>query len=239
MDHPAPRALSIGCGWGDLDRKGYEVGLFSYCLGIDVSEGALQIASDLAKKTGYPLEYQVADLNNPALRDRYNAFDLVFANASLHHIQNLERLFVAIDAVLKPGGMFFFHEYVGPSRFQWKPKTIEIADRILGVLPKRLHPGGDRIRRMTYDNFSNGDPSEAVHSEEIMSISMLFFDLLEIAEEGTTLTHPLLNDIMRYFDEDNEMEEAILRLIFLIEEILIQEHVLESDTKLAIFRKRA
>ena len=45
-----------------------------------------------------------------------------------------------------------------------------------------------------------------------------------MVDGGTTLTHPLLNEIIRYFDEDDETEAAILRLIFLLEEILIKSN---------------
>jgi O-antigen biosynthesis protein len=237
-DRPAEFALSIGSGWGDLDRTGYEVGLFRRCLGFDLSEGAVQRARTLALQLGHPLAYEVADLNRLSLQGRYGPFDLIFANASLHHIQELERLFEQVEAVLAPDGLFFFHEYVGPSRFQWRPKTLAICTRILDILPKRLRGHVDQIHRPTFAQFVNGDPSEAVHSEEIISIASMFFDLIEVVDGGTTLTQPLLNDIIRYFDEDAETEATILRLIFLLEEILIQEHVLESDTKLVVFRKR-
>lgn len=235
---PAPQALSIGCGFGDLDRQAYQDGLFQHCLGLDIAEGAIRTAAERAKAADYPIEYAVADLNNPAFRGRLGPFDLIYANASLHHVGQLEQLFSEIAAVLKPDGLFFFHEYVGPSRFQWRPKTLDIANRIQELLPERLHPGRSQIGRMTFDQFVNGDPSESVHSEEIPSIARMFFNILEEANGGTTLTNPLLNDIIRYFDEDHELEGTILRLIFLFEEILMEENVLDSDYKLIICRKR-
>jgi SAM-dependent methyltransferase len=232
---PAQYALSIGCGWGEQDYYAYEKGLCLRLHGIDISDGAIRQAKEQATRLGWPLTYAVEDLNRVELSGTYG---LIFANAALHHVDKLERLYGAIANVLAPDGIFFFHEYCGPSRFQWTDKQLDICNRILALLPPRLRGHFHKVERMAYSGFSNGDPSEAIHSEEIVSLARLFFDVIEVRNGGTTLTQPLLNECIRYFKEDDETEATIIRLIFLLEEILIEEKVLESDTKLVVCQKR-
>ncbi len=95
------KVLDIGSGGGRDSRffaeHGFEV------IGIDYSEK--MIAGAQAIVSG--VDYQVMDFEN--LTFQSNAFDAVWANASLHHIPkaNLLNVLTKIYAILKTEGIFF------------------------------------------------------------------------------------------------------------------------------------
>ena len=101
------RALEIGCGSGTgairLAKLGYTVH------GIDISQGAVEVARQLAESHG------LSDrcFFNPSPAECLNwpdsHFDLVIGIDVLHHIE-INKALVEIDRVLKPGGVAIFHE---------------------------------------------------------------------------------------------------------------------------------
>ena len=237
-DRKADHALSIGCGIGNYDRVLFKAGFFKSATCIDVSDGAIKTAIKEARTENLPLTYYASDLNQGLPRRVKGPFELVYAVASLHHIDALERILLECHNVLTSDGLFIFQEYCGPSRFQWKQKTLAIANAILDILPPELKGPVEKVCRPPYAEFVQYDPSEAVRSAEIMDLTAMFFDIVAIHDIGFTITHPLLNPILRYFDDSNPLHSTIARLIFLLEETLIDEGVIEADTKVVVARKR-
>jgi SAM-dependent methyltransferase len=232
------RALSIGCGIGSWDRAFYKEGWFREAVCTDISDGAVATAASVAEAEGLPLRYIAADLNRGLPEGAEGPFDLIYAVAALHHIDALESLLSACHDRLTADGLLIFQEYCGPSRFQWKPKTLALANAILDLLPPELKGPIERIKRPPYSEFVEYDPSESVRSAEIMDLTAMFFDIVEVQDIGFTLTQPLLNPILRHFDDANPLHGAIAKLIFLFEETLIDEGVIEADTKVVVARKR-
>jgi 2-polyprenyl-3-methyl-5-hydroxy-6-metoxy-1,4-benzoquinol methylase len=232
------RALSIGCGIGSMDRAFIKRGMFGQALGLDASDGAIATAQKEADADGLALTYRTADLNQGLPKDASGPFDLIYGVASFHHIDALERLLGDCAARLAPDGLFMFYEYCGPSRFQWKTKTLEIANAILDLLPPELRGQKNCISRPPHSEFLQFDPSESVRSAEIIDLTTMFFEPIVIKNIGFTLTHPLLNPILCHFDDTNPYHTAIARLIFLLEELLIDSGALDADTKFVLARKR-
>ena len=90
-----------------------------------------------------------------------DAYDVVFAHQSLHHVAKLEKLFRAVLRALRPDGLFYLDEYVGPSREQWNARTFATLPRAVRTYPRGAAPrlrlaaadrgrgpvGGDPLRR--------------------------------------------------------------------------------------------
>ena len=57
------------------------------------------------------------DLNAEGLPE--DLYDTVRTSGSMHHIENLDFCFRNIRRSLKPGGLLWLNDYVGPNRFQW------------------------------------------------------------------------------------------------------------------------
>ena len=85
------------------------------------------------------------DLNTEALPQ--NVYDAVLTTGSMHHVENLDFCFRNIRRALKPGGLLWLNDYVGPNQFQWSDAQMRLADELLALVPKtwRLR---DRVHRV-------------------------------------------------------------------------------------------
>jgi SAM-dependent methyltransferase len=133
---PLERIASLGCGEGILERRLNEMGVFKHCDAFDISPVALERARAEAKARGMSnIAYRTADLNTLTLP--CCSYQAVFAESSIHHVQNLEWLFGQIQRALVPGGWLFANEYVGPSRFQFPDAQLRAMNAALQLLPDR------------------------------------------------------------------------------------------------------
>lgn len=233
-----PLALSLGCGLGAADRDLYKGNLFHELIGLDISPGAVEKANAAALEATMPANYYVADLNHGIPQHVPGKFDLVYSIACLHHIADLEGLYASIADRLADDGYLMFLEYCGPSRLQWREKVLRIANDILAIMPPELKGDVAKIVRPAIDVFRNHDPSESIRSGDVVDLAHLFFDVVAVKEVGFTLTHVMLSPILRFFDDSNPTHTAIVRLIFLMDELLIDNGVIEADTKIVIARRK-
>ena len=130
--------LSLCCGFGVVERHfASKLPGVKHCLGVDVAEGALETARERAASAGIQgISYQCADLNNfPWESEKY---DLVIANGALHHLSNLEGAFEGIRRTLKPGGLLYACEYVGPSYQDHAARQLEIINAAAFLVPPEL-----------------------------------------------------------------------------------------------------
>jgi trans-aconitate 2-methyltransferase len=97
------RVLDLGCGSGELTRALHEKLGAAHTLGIDSSEAMLARAAPLA---GGGLEFAPARIEQWPTD---GAWDLVYANASLHWIEEQPRLLARLRGMLAPGGQLAFH----------------------------------------------------------------------------------------------------------------------------------
>jgi SAM-dependent methyltransferase len=156
------RAVSLGCGDGALERDLRRKSLCRFLLGIDLSAGALALAVTRARTEGVQhIAYVRQDLNALALPER--AFDAAFFHQALHHVDDLERCLAEVAASLKPRGMLYLDEYVGPSRSEWKRSLLVEAEAVYQSLPRTL-----RRRRRLALPLDWRDPSEAIRSSDIL-----------------------------------------------------------------------
>lgn len=100
------RALDAACGVGvnaiHLARHGLRV------FGLDISEYALQLAMERAKKVGFNIELAVVDLSKPWLPSQF--FDVI---TNFHF---LERATIPVfRKALKPGGFILFETFTAAS----------------------------------------------------------------------------------------------------------------------------
>ena len=230
---PIVRALSLGCGFGalerDLRRRGWIEAIDAY----DLAEGAIQEARRLACEAGISgIRYHVADLDTMEIERA--SVDAVFAHSSVHHVQELERLYEVVHAALKPGGIFHLHEFVGPTRFQWTDMQLELVNGFLDSLPARLRrlPSGapkGRMTRPTIEEMIAADPSEAIRSSEVISALEPCFDIVEERRTGGALLHLALGDIAQNFNPDSTQDRQVLEHLFALEDRMMAEGTIGSD----------
>lgn len=157
------RALSLGCGEGALERDLLSKGLCRTVVGIDVSRRALDLARRAATAGGFDgVSYRWGDLNRLELPAR--SAHAVFFHQSLHHVEALDHCLATAASAIRPGGLAYFDEYVGPARREWSRELLREAQNTFRELP----PGIRRSRRLRLP-VDRWDPTEAVRSSDILT----------------------------------------------------------------------
>ncbi|MCS6318173.1 MAG: class I SAM-dependent methyltransferase [Nitrospira sp.] len=128
------RSLSVCCGDGAHEIQLYTSGKVRFVSGVDLSEGAITQAIGRFEAVGSPQDryrFEVRDVNALTID---GTFDLILSTGALHHTTNLEALLATVERALEPNGYFIVVEFIGPNRFQWTDRQIEIANQVLSVL---------------------------------------------------------------------------------------------------------
>lgn len=240
----ALKCLSLGCGIGNLERHLLSLGFFRQIDAVDISEESISQAKKTACKMNFKVKYKISDLNSIKLPQ--NKYDVVFANMSLHHVKNLESLFIKIEECLVNDGLFILNEYVGPNQFQYNKKQVGIINEIIELLPKqyRKRVTDDKTLKPFFvppsiEYMNENDPSEAIRSSDILKYSNEYFEVLEKKDYGGTITHMLLQDIAGNFHANNPKDKFAIEMITYVEKILIKEKFINSDFSFLILRKKS
>ena len=239
---PIGHAVSLGCGFGALERSLASRGIVHEIDAYDLAEGAIAAARRSAEQCGLgKLRYHVADLETVDLPE--GVVDVVFAQSSVHHIERLDALFAKVSALLRPGGLFHVNEFVGPNRFQWTDRQIELVNDWLRRLPPRLRrlPNG-QLRplqgRATVAAMIAADPSEAVRSADIIPRLHAHFDIVDHRDLGGALLHLALSGIAQNFSEAVAEDRQMIEQLFAAEDAAMQAGEVGSDFVVITAAKR-
>ncbi len=237
---PLGRGLSLGAGGGQLERSMLELGVCEEILGIDISEQRVEWANDaIPQSLSGRLSFERHNLETWRPVGR---FDLLIARVVLHHITRLEPLCESLQTVLRRGSLLYIDEYVGPARFQWTDKQLEVIARLLDRLSPSLvadlvEPSAGPRRhanRPSVESMIAADPSESARSDEIMGILDAHFDLVERRPYAGAVFHQLFNRITGNFQGNDDLVRTLMEIDFL----LCDEGVLETNYEWAVYRTR-
>jgi SAM-dependent methyltransferase len=189
---PFRRALSIGCGVGNLERSLVELSLADRVTGIDTSEEALDQARRAAAAAGWSerIEYSLADAWRRLPEER--GLDAVFFHSSLHHFDRLPELLGLVRGALAPGGILYLDEYVGPARDEWTWRHLARWNRIYWSLPRAV-----RRTRVIRRPINRSDPTEAIASSGILPAVARHFRVLARRDYGGNLLAPIYPSLAR------------------------------------------
>jgi len=167
-----PIGLSIGCGTGALERDVLARNICDRIDAFDASEQSLELARAEAAKQGIAerVHYRRDDFERVTLPRR--TYDIVFFHQSLHHVSRMERLLRQVRQSLRPGGIVYFDEFVGPSRTFWNDRTAAWYRALYEALPPETHFEGEMGLPVQWD-----DPTEAVRSGEMESRIRVGFEI--------------------------------------------------------------
>jgi ubiquinone/menaquinone biosynthesis C-methylase UbiE len=210
--------LAVACGdmTGELTIFNSKIASFYEIDGMDVSDVSLNKAIQNVKTAGIKFNPVLADCNNLKLPE--NHYDTIVGHSAIHHIENLENLFSQIAGSLKPGGLFYCFEYIGPNYIQ-----VSLRNRMLAAILVNLLVWPP-ARRITHENkskliirninFKQIDPSEAVRSSEIIKIATDHLNILKLHMFGG-LNYPAFEGIGQHFtncDGDVKLAKRFLKI---------------------------
>jgi SAM-dependent methyltransferase len=246
LPRPVDAALSIGCGLGAFERNAIQMKIAERISAIDISPGAIETARREAARAEVDrvISYEVLDLNTEALPRA--VYSVVFGLSSIHHILNLDHAFEQIYRSLKPGGLLFLDEYIGPRQFQTPPHVTAIINRELSRFPesrrKSLYVEGAIVNSYTPPTIAQMneiDPSEAIRSDQIVEKVAKRFDILEFRPYGGGILHMMLSGIAGNFSPDNSEDVAILQRLFALELELEKAGQIQSDFAAIVARPKS
>ncbi|TSA18900.1 MAG: class I SAM-dependent methyltransferase [Nitrosopumilales archaeon] len=202
---PFKKVLIIGCGNGWVERQLYDIGVGLHFDAFDILEKYLESAKSLSGNRD--INYFKADINNLTNLGE-STYDAIFNVGVLHHTFRLSLAVWKLSRALKPNGLMFNFDYVGPARNQYSKEHLEILKNTNSELPKRFqspHP-----LRPSKRNFDFGDPSEAIHSDLVRPTIERFFDITYQRDINGGIAYQILwNNIDEFMKNEQESIQVL------------------------------
>jgi len=227
---------NIGSGTGNLEQHvAALMGPSARIVGHDISPVSVAIARQNCRAYTN-VTFVVADLNVHSWPT--DAFDAIFANGALHHVERLDFCLGQVRRALRPRGVLFVNDYIGPNRFQWSDVQMRLADELLATVPSTwvLRP---KVMRFDADQIKSADPSEAVCSQFIEDAVRAHFTVLERKERGGTLLMPIFGSgCLSQRMLESRVGLDCLRRLAVDEECLIDAGVIRGSNVVLVGRAR-
>jgi SAM-dependent methyltransferase len=227
---PFARGLSVGCGTGALERDALTKGICRFMEGLDFSSESVAQARGFAESARLSgrLEYRVADVHRLDLPEE--RYDVVFFHGSLHHVRSVEEVLSRVRCALKPGGILYVDEYMGPSRSEWTPEEWAFARAAFQAVPEEV-----RNRRELAVPLPLDDPLESIRSSAIRPAIGELFEILEDRPYGGNVlwfVFPCLD--MARLREDRS---GLLSRLIGLEDHLLEKRWVQSYFRVVVARR--
>jgi SAM-dependent methyltransferase len=222
---PYPKALSIGCGIASKEISLLRAGTVEQFVVYELSPKRIGSGRRAAKRHGISdrIEFHNTSVEFDAPPPRQ--FDLVYWNNSLHHMLNVRACLEWCRSALRPGGVIYLNDFVGPTRMQWPDEMIEVANRIRGSLPQHLLVGRDggtplsrEVARPSLHKLIASDPTECADSGTILSAFKDLFPDHVIRLTGGVIYHLALKGCLHNFN--HESDDELLSMLLATDEVI-------------------
>lgn len=241
---PPKRVLAIGSGMAFIEEHLLAAGIVEHIVAYEMSPTAVQaaLARVADKPYGARLEMRSGDVLKEDLPD--GAFDMVFVQAAIHHFFEIEEMFKLFHRVLRPGGLLWFDEYVGPDHHMYDRHVMDIMNEMNGCLAPQYRQDAlakrerQSVPEPSLDFMMQHDPSEGVHASEILPLTYQYFDVLQRQDYGGAIMRPFFTGILPNFDWADPKDQTIARLIILYEQMLTRTSVIPSYHSIVLARRK-
>jgi len=204
---PFENVLIVGCGNGWLERKLYDQRIAKNFDAFDISQKYIQEAEQ--EKGDRPIRYFIDDINN-IKNIEPKKYDAVFNFAILHHATEIDTALKNLSECLKPGGLMFNEEYVGPARNQYSEEHLEIMLSINSDLPEKFR--SKNLLRPPLANFRI-EPTEAIHSDLVIPSFKKYFDMVFERNMNGGIAYQILWNNISEFEKNDEESSKWLNFI--------------------------
>jgi SAM-dependent methyltransferase len=237
---PTPDVLALRASDARLELALVEEGSCGKIVGLDPEEARAESANgNVPEELRERIRFQQGEPREWKPRAPLGA---VLARSVLHRQDDLEGLLDHVREILSPGGLVFVDEFVGPARFQWTDRQLEVVNRLLSVLPDELLVDlgaldGRRKRtvgRPDPAGHAVSNPHDAVHSDRIVDCLDERFERVEVSFYGGAVYHQLFSRIMGNFAP----HPMLVRVLMEVDALLSDMEVLASDYVWGIWRRR-
>jgi SAM-dependent methyltransferase len=231
------RGAAVVCGDMEAERGMFEdvkTVAFSEVDGFDLSEKSLE----RVRPCRFTFHPRVADCNDLVLEPE--KYDLIVAAHGIHHIFNVGGLFFQMNKALRPGGVLFIHEWIGPERLQIpRPNALLSWVLLCSLFTRRertTHESRIKGRFLQYGP-EFFDPSEACNSTEIRAQLEKYFDVCSEFEYGG-LCYPMFEGLGRNFSGPNSAGGLRIKTVIQMERLLTSIGLIEPLFLVSIAKKK-
>src|SRR5690606_31899936 len=112
--------LDVATGTGDVALEAIKLLNPAKVIGVDISQGMLDVANEKIAKKGLQHQFEVQLGDSEQLRFEDQTFDAVTVAFGVRNFENLEKGLADICRVLKPGGKAVILEFSKPRAFPVK-----------------------------------------------------------------------------------------------------------------------
>jgi SAM-dependent methyltransferase len=224
-DRPYPKALSIGCGIASKEIALLRSGAVEKFVVYEISTKRIGSGKRAAKRYGIS---DRIEFHNEAVEFDIpppETFDLVYWNNSLHHMLDVRACLTWCRSALRPGGVIYLNDFVGPTRMQWPDEMIDVANHVRGSLPERLLLGRDgtskispKVARPSLRKLVASDPTECADSGAILGAFQDLFPENVIRCTGGVVYHLALKGCLHNFT--TEPDDEILSMLLATDEVI-------------------
>ena len=211
---PLQKGVSVGCGQGQTELQLLQAGMVQEFDLYELSSFAVVTgqAQAEAKGLGSRANYHQGDAF--AVCDRANHYDLVLWQQALHHMPDVDAALAWTRSVLRPGGLVVLHEYVGPTRFQFRQGVLDVNTEWRRSLPAKYlaNPRDSattipiEVVNPDLDELIFTDPSEGMDSARILPCLWKYFPDARVRLTGGLVYHLGLNDVLHNLMADGATE---------------------------------
>jgi len=213
LGEPAARAMSIGCGTAMFEIGLLVDGTVRHCDVWDISAASLEKAVENASRAGVPDRLTVH--RGDALQSADRDYDLMIFQDSLHHATDLDATLEFTQEALRDGGWIFAEEYIGPSRFAFPQRDVDLAQRLYRMLADDLLCPWPELPLPDPVAVAEADPTEAVESDRILESLRKFGDCRTVLFGGALpyiMWHGLNHDALWETERGRELVDVLLEL---------------------------
>lgn len=217
------KGAALVCGDMESERPFFEhptTVTFSEVHGYDLSQQSLnKYVPDGPKWFPHKVDCNLLELP----RDQ---FDLVVVSHGAHHVMRIDHFFEEARASLRPGGLIYIYEWIGPEYLRIPRKNRLLSTVLLLALfprraTRRTHMNKVKGVRWIMDPADpNVDPSEACNSLQLRRAFSERFSPLSEHLHGA-LTYPMFEGIGQNLDESKPSVRRRLRWVLVIERFLL------------------
>ncbi len=130
--------LDVATGTGDFAIESIQILNPKKIIGVDISQGMLDVAKEKIQKKGLQNQFEVTLGDSENLQFEDNTFDAVTVAFGVRNFENLEKGLSEIHRVLKPGGKAVILELSNPTAFPVKQLFNFYFHRIVPAMGKLI-----------------------------------------------------------------------------------------------------
>ncbi|MDY6805828.1 MAG: class I SAM-dependent methyltransferase [Cyanobacteriota bacterium] len=220
--------VSVGCGTGNKEMSLIQQGLVEKFDLFELSEQRIKTGRIKAEELAIAGRVNFILGDALSVTDLDNRYDFINWTSSLHHMLNVRQAVEWSFNVLEEDGVFYMDEYIGPDRLQFTDEMLKLASEVRRNLPGRYLRNPRKPEQMfprdckapDLGKLKERDPSEAANSSMIIGAVRDNFPDAKLIMTGGIVYFIALNDLVGNFNEKEEDDICILKLLLRIDDLL-------------------